>query len=212
MLFRSLESPAVRQGPHSGGGHGRPASPGDSGVGRGGQAPPTASRRSIVTVFEREADVIQATAAARKHGLEIADVFGPYASHGLDRALGLRPTRLPWVCFLLGLSGAVTMAAFQYWATAVSWPINVGGKPWNSLPAFVPVTFEIMVLCAGVGTVAAFFWSAGLKPGRRPTLSDLRVTDDRFALVLRATGAAADRAAVEGLLSPFHPVAIEERS
>ena len=81
----------------------------------------------IVSVFDREADVIQATAAARKHGLEIADVFGPYASHGLDRALGLRPTRLPWVCFLLGLSGAVTMAAFQYWATAVSWPINVGG-------------------------------------------------------------------------------------
>ncbi|MEO8255989.1 MAG: quinol:electron acceptor oxidoreductase subunit ActD [Acidobacteriota bacterium] len=165
----------------------------------------------LVTVFEREGDAIQATAAARQHGLEIADVFGPYASHGLDRALGLRPTRLPWVCFLLGLSGAVAMAAFQYWATAVSWPINVGGKPWNSLPAFVPVTFEIMVLCAGVGTVAAFLWSTGLRPGRPSTLSDLRLTDDRFALVLRATGAAADRAAVERLLTPFHPVAIEER-
>jgi hypothetical protein len=155
--------------------------------------------------------VVQAAAAARKHGLEIADVFGPYASHGVDRAMGLRPTRLPWVCFLLGLAGAVTMTVFQYWATAVSWPINVGGKPWNSLPAFVPVTFEIMVLCAGVGTVAAFFYSAGLKPGRRSTLSDLRVTDDRFALALTATGAAADRAAVERLLSPFHPVTIEER-
>jgi hypothetical protein len=75
------------------------------------------------------------------------------------------------VCFLLGLSGAGITAGFQYWATAVSWPINVGGKPWNSLPAFVPVTFEMMVLCAGVGTVAAFFWSTGLKPGRVSALS-----------------------------------------
>jgi molybdopterin-containing oxidoreductase family membrane subunit len=173
---------------------------------RGGPAP-----RFLISVFAREADVIQATAAARQHGLEIADVFGPYASHGVDRAMGLRPTRLPWVCFLLGLAGAVTTAAFQYWATAVSWPINVGGKPWNSLPAFVPVTFEIMVLCAGVGTVAAFFWSTGLSPGRRSTLSDLRVTDDRFALALSTTGASADRAAVERLLSPFDPVTIEER-
>ena len=211
----ALESPARHQScPFRRRNAGVPAPPGDSGAARGFPAPPTAERPLIVSVFEREADVIQATVAARKQGLEIADVFGPYASHGVDRALGLRPTRLPWVCFLLGLSGAVTMAAFQYWATAVSWPINVGGKPWNSLPAFVPVTFEIMVLCAGVGTVAAFFWSTGLKPGRRSTLSDLRLTDDRFALVLRTTGAAADRparAAVEDLLSPFHPVTIEER-
>jgi hypothetical protein len=109
------------------------------------------------------------------------------------------------------LAGAVTMMGFQYWTTAVSWPINVGGKPWNSWPAFVPVTFEMMVLCAGVGTVAAFFWSAGLRPGRRSPLADLRVTDDRFALVLGAGGASPDRAAVAQLLSPFHPVTVEER-
>ena len=159
---------------------GAPAAPGESGAGRSVPAPPVGRGRLIVSVFEREADVIQATAAARKQGLEIADVFGPYASHGLDRALGLRPTRLPWVCFLLGLSGAVTMAAFQYWATAVSWPINVGGKPWNSLPAFVPVTFEIMVLCAGVGTVAAFFWSTGLRPG--PPFDAVRPAHHRRSL------------------------------
>jgi hypothetical protein len=178
----------------------------NSDVARGFQA-----SRVVIAVFDREEHAIAAVAAAREHGLEIADVFGPYASHGLDRALGLRPTRLPWVCFLLGLSGAVTTLGFQHWATAVSWPINVGGKPWNSLPAFVPITFEMMVLCAGVGTVAAFFWSTGLKPGRPARLSDLRVTDDRFALMVNATGAPADRAAIEGLLSPFHPVAIEER-
>lgn len=167
--------------------------------------------RVLVGVFEREEDVLQATVAARREGLRIVDVFGPYASHGLDRALGLPPSRLTRVCLLLGLLGAGAMILFQYWATAVSWPINVGGKPWNSLPAFVPATFETMVLFAGVGTVAAFLWSAGLRPGRPSRLSDLGVTDDRFVLVIRET-ASFDRSAVEAMLSGCHAVAIQQRS
>ena len=82
------------------------------------------SGQLLVSVFEREDDVLQATIAARKEGLEIADVYAPYAVHGLDRAMGLPPSRLPWVCFLLGLFGAVTMTAFQFWASAVSWTIS----------------------------------------------------------------------------------------
>jgi hypothetical protein len=171
----------------------------------------TTGGRLLVSVFEREDDVVQATTAARKEGLEIVDVYTPYAIHGLDRAMGLPPSRLPWVCFLLGLLGAVTMTIFQFWASAVSWPINVGGKPWNSLPAFVPAIFEITVLCGGVGTVLFFFWWAGMRPGLQSAMSDTRVTDDRFALVLRQTGAAFNRSAVEALLKRFHAVRIEER-
>ena len=169
------------------------------------------SGRLLVSVFEREDDVVQATTAAREQGLEIVDVYTPYAIHGLDRAMGLPPSRLPWVCFLLGLLGAVTMTIFQFWASAVSWPINVGGKPWNSLPAFVPAIFEITVLCGGVGTVLFFFWWAGMRPGLQSAMSDTRVTDDRFALVLRQTGATFNRSAVETMLKRFHAVRIEER-
>ena len=115
------------------------------------------------------------------------------------------------MCFLLGLSGAVIAIVFQYWTSAVSWPINIGGKPWNSWPAFVPVAFEVMVLCAGMGTVAAFIWATGLRPGRRPLLFDPRITDDRFALALRATGAAFDRGAAVNLLERSHAVTVEER-
>jgi len=165
---------------------------------------------SLVAVFEREEDLLHATVAARKQGLRIMDAFTPHAVHGLDRAMGLRPSRLTWVCFVLGLVGAASMLFFQYWATAMSWPINVGGKPWNSLPAFIPVTFEVMVLCAGVGTVIAFVWSSGLRPGRQSRLSDLRVTDDRFALAIADTPTF-DRASVEKLLSGFHPVSIVAR-
>jgi len=166
---------------------------------------------TIVGVFEREEDLLEATAAARHDGLDIVDVFTPYAVHGLDHLMEARPTRLPLVCFILGLSGAVAALAFQWWSTAVSWPINIGGKPWNSLPAFVPVAFEVMVFGAGMGTVAAFIWTTGLRPGRRPVLFDVRVTDDRFALVVSASGPAFDRVAVEGLLARCHAASIEVR-
>jgi molybdopterin-containing oxidoreductase family membrane subunit len=165
----------------------------------------------LIAVFEREDDLLQATVAARKEGLHIVDAFAPHAVHGLDRAMGLRPSRLPWVCFVLGLLGAGSILLFQYWTTAISWPLNVGGKPWNSLPAFIPVTFEVMVLCAGVGTVVTFIWKSGLRPGRRSVLSDLRVTDDRFALAIGMT-AASNRASIEKLLAPFHTVTFEERA
>jgi hypothetical protein len=165
----------------------------------------------LVGVFEREPDLLDAAAAARRAGLEIVDVFTPYAVHGLDQIIDARPTRLPWVCFILGLAGAVAAILFQQWSTAMSWPINIGGKPWNSVPAFVPVAFEVMVFLAGMGTVAAFFWAARLLPGRRPVLPVPRVTDDRFALVVRATAATSDRAAVKDLFAACHAAGIEER-
>ena len=93
------------------------------------------SQKVLISVFRNEDDVLKATAAARKQGLDIVDVYTPYAVHGLDRAMGLPPSRLPWVTFILGLTGALTMTIFQYWASAVDWPINVGGKPWHSWPA-----------------------------------------------------------------------------
>jgi hypothetical protein len=169
------------------------------------------SRRLHVSVYAREEDIIGATNAAREKGLVIADVYTPYAVHGLDRAMGLRPSRLPWVCFVLGLLGAALILFFQVWASAIDWPINVGGKPWNSIPAFVPAAFEVTVLMGGLGTVIAFIVMAGLRPWRDASVVDPRVTDDHFALVLVGEGTPFDRAAVESMLSRFHPVKIEEK-
>ena len=169
------------------------------------------SQKVLISVFRNEDDILKATAAARKQGLDIVDVYTPYAVHGLDRAMGLPPSRLPWVTFILGLTGALTMTIFQYWASAVDWPINVGGKPWHSWPAFAPVIFEVTVLLGGVGTVLFFLFWSGLRPGNQSPVGDLRVTDDRFALVL-GQGAGSNRGAAETLLKTFHPIAIEERT
>ena len=169
------------------------------------------TRRLLVSLYAHEEDILAATIAARRSGLTIAGVYTPYPVHGMDRAMGLPPSRLPWICFLLALLGAGLKLWFEYWTSAVDWPINVGGKPWNSLPAFVPVTFEVMVLFAGVGTVIAFVFVGGLRPGRRASSYGPRVTDDQFALVLADSGGAFDRPAALALLARFHPVTIEER-
>jgi hypothetical protein len=169
------------------------------------------SRHILVGIFEREEDILEATRAVRERGLSIADVYAPYAVHGLDRAMGLEPSRLPWVCFALGLFGAAFKVWFEFWTTSVDWPINVGGKPWNSLPAFVPITFEVMVLFAALSTVFAFFLVSRLRPGRQARMVDPRVTNDRFALVLEQTDAGFDAEAVGRMLREYKAVRVEER-
>jgi len=169
------------------------------------------NRRVLIGIFDSEDAILQATDSARRRGWKIVDVFAPYAVHRLDKAMGLKRSRLPWVCFALGLFGASFKVWFEYWTTASDWPINVGGKPWNSLPAFVPITFEVMVLCAGISTVLAFFGMSRLWPGRRAALLDPRVTNDRFALVLEEDNAAFDVEEVERFLMEHHAVRVEER-
>ncbi len=169
------------------------------------------SHRLLIGVFENEEDILGVTRAVREHGFQIRDVYAPYAVHGLDRAMGLHPSRLPVVCLLLGLFGAAAKIWFEYWTTASDWPLNVGGKPWDSLPAFVPITFEVMVLFAGLSTVAAFFMVSRMYPGRKAETFFPGTTDDRFALVLEETDASFDPGKVQELLEQYNAVHVEER-
>ncbi len=169
------------------------------------------SRRLFCATFEHEEDVLGATRASRENGFKIVDVYSPYAVHGMEEAMALPPSKLPWVCFALGLTGALLKVWFEYWTTWIAWPLNVGGKPWDSLPAFVPVTFEVMVFLAGVSTVIAFFIVTRLLPGRKPRLPAPGVTDDRFLLVLEETDAAFDATKVARLFRDYNAVQVDER-
>jgi hypothetical protein len=169
------------------------------------------TKRVFVGDFANEEDLLGAARAARGHGLRIADAFAPHPVHGLDQIMGLRPSRLPWLCFLYGLIGAVFAFTTQPWAMARSWPINVGGKPWSSLPAYVPVTFEVMVLLAGLGLVATFLLRSKLLPGRqaRPLYSG--VTDATFVLVLEHPVSRDDEQTARQVFLDFHAVRVAEQ-
>ena len=169
-------------------------------------ATPQNHKKLLVGFFEGEGEILSATRAARKAGYQIDDVYTPYAVHGMDEAMGLPQSRLSWVTFLAGLTGLVLMLTFEWWMTAVAWPLNVGGKPFFSLPAYIPVAFEFTVLCAGLASVAALFLAAKLYPGKQ-RVQLARVTNDRFALAV-SLGGAADEGAVRKLFDAQHAVEV----
>lgn len=163
------------------------------------------SQSVLIGYFDSEEKILAATRAAREAGFPIHDVYTPYAVHGMDDAMGLRPSRLTWVTFLAGLTGGTAAMALQLYTSVVSWPINVGGKPFNSFPAFIPVTFELTILFAGLATVAAFLARCTLFPGQKRAALP-RVTDDRFALALNAEGLPAELAEAEQTLKQLGAV------
>jgi hypothetical protein len=165
----------------------------------------------ILAGFAQEEDLLAAVRASRERGWRIVNLYTPYAVHGLDEVLDWPRSRLPLACFLFGAAGVFLALWFQFWATASDWPLNVGGRPWNSLPAFVPVTFETMVLLAGLGLVFAWLLRCRLYPGKAAVLPLVGLTDDRFAMMLNVPQSAADAEAMRQLLHDCHAVTLEER-
>lgn len=169
------------------------------------------NRRMIVASFASEEDILGVTREAHADGLKIVDVYTPYAVHGLDSAMGMKRSRLAWVCFAAGMIGAILKLWFEFWTAGVDWPVNVGGKPWNSLPAFVPVTFEVMVLSAGLATVFVFLVISKLRPGKSPLLLAGGITNDAFVLAIEAVDATYDSARVRRLLERHNVRSVSER-
>jgi hypothetical protein len=169
------------------------------------------NQRILIAGFADETDLFEAVAAVRQRGWPIVEAYTPYPVHGLDRALGWPRSRLAVACFFCGLFGLALALAFQFWATAWDWPLNVGGQPWNSLPAFVPVTFEAMVLFAGLGLVCAWLVVSRLYPGKKAPVALPGQTDNRFVLVLGEASLGAGTDEVRDLLQRHRAVCLEER-
>ena len=169
------------------------------------------SRTLLLGTFANEHDLVAATMAARERAYPIVDAYTPYPVHGLDKAMGLKPSRRSVFCFVMGVAGVGLAMLLQHWTMAIDWPINVGGRPFNSWPAYVPVAFEVLVLLAGFGVVFAFFGVCRLFPGKAANLAGASVTNDRFVLVIEAIGAAADSDAVLLLYREHNAVEALER-
>src|ERR1041385_300522 len=112
-------------------------------------------RQFLVATFHDPEAVLNAVRTVRREDFRIYDVYSPYPIHGLDGAMGIRKTRLPWIAFAGALSGLALGIALQFYTTVLDWPMNVGGKPDNSTLAFIPISFELTVLFSGLAAVAA---------------------------------------------------------
>ena len=165
--------------------------------------------RFTAAFFEREDDLIAGAADARLAGFEVYDVYTPYPIHGMDRAVALPPSRLTWIAFLAGALGLVFGLTLQVWTSAYDWPLNVGGKPFNSFPLFIPVTFELTVLFSGLIAIGVLFARNRMWLFSKRRVFG-RVTDDRFVLVLKQSDASFDMEKATALLARHNAINVVE--
>ncbi len=170
--------------------------------------------RTHALMFDDPHTTLCAVRTLRERGFTVEDVYSPFPVHGLDEALGMPDTRLPWATFVGGVSGLSLAVLLQSYTHAVSWPLNIGGKSNLAGLAQGPVTFELMVLLAAFCTVGALFILAGLFPlGRKvrsPQLPDPRVSNDLFAVLVAEKSGAFDPKQFARVCDEIAPVSLVE--
>lgn len=167
----------------------------------------------LLVEFESVDTLLRGAERVRDAGYTKWDAYTPFPVHGLDDAMGVRYTKLPLFILACGVTGLVTGVVMQWWMNAVAYPYLISGKPTWSLPANVPVIFELTVLFTAIGTLVGL-----LAFNRMPTLNQpifnserfRRVTRDRFFIGIEAGDPKFDRQRTGALLQSLGGTAVEE--
>jgi mono/diheme cytochrome c family protein len=166
----------------------------------------------ILAEYDTPDQLVAASKKVRDAGFEKWDTYSPFPVHGIDAAMGIKMTVLPWITLCAGLTGLATAILMQWWMNAYDYPWLVSGKPTWSIPANVPIMFELTVLFSAITTLVGMLMLNGLPHPSHPL--DLvkrfaRVTDDKFFLMVQASDAKFDEQDTRALIDATHPVAVE---
>ena len=164
----------------------------------------------ILGVYDDEEVLLHAIPKIRATGTKIFEVFTPFPVHGIDDVLGIQRSRLPIVAFFFGCCGCAFALWMQIWMLGFDWPMIIGGKPHIAIPSFIPVTFELTVLCTAFGMVGTFLVISGLRPRRNTPVFDVRSTDDKFVMAIQVKPDM-DVAKVHSLLRDNGAVEVNEK-
>ncbi len=150
------------------------------------------SHKIIQALFDDDDVLLKAVKKVRENGHEIEEVFTPFPVHGLEKAMGLKDTRLAITAFIYGITGLAFSVWMMNYMMISDWPQNIGGKPSFSyienMPAFVPVMFEMTVFFAAHLMVITFYMRSKLWPFQKASNPDPRTTDDKFLMEVTVTG------------------------
>jgi len=167
----------------------------------------------LMAEFDTPTGLVEAATKARLAGYRKMDAYSPIPIDELNEALDLKRTRLPLLVLIGGILGGTAGFSLEAWASAIAYPMNVGGRPLISWPQFIPVTFETTVLGAAL---TAFFgmWALNKLPQPYHPVFNVdafaRASADRFFLVIEASDPRFDRTATWQFLETLHPVGVSE--
>ena len=163
--------------------------------------------------YEDEIKLLDAARKVKDSGYTRTDAFTPFPVHGMDEALGIKATVLPWITFFAGATGTMTALLLQWWTNAYDYPYLISGKPFASWPAFIPVTFELTVLFAAFATFLGMCALNGLPKFSNPVFTNPkfdRASDDRFFLWIDARDKYFNSDKVRNLLGETDALEVEE--
>ena len=144
----------------------------------------------LLAEFEQASDLMTATRRAYSVGYRDLEAYSPFPIEGLAEAMEFRRTKIPLIMLIGGIVGCVSGYALAYYCSAIAYPVNVGGRPLNSWPAFIPVMFELTILISALSGVFGMLALNGLPRPHHPLFAVPqfdRATRDRFFLCIRAS-------------------------
>jgi hypothetical protein len=143
----------------------------------------------VLAEFATPSELYHACERVRDAGFTRWDAHTPFPVHGLDRAMGLRRSPLPWIVLAMGLLGAGLGFVLQWWVHASAYPLVISGKPFFAWPAFIPITFELGILFAALGAVFGMFGLNRLPMHHHPLFTSKafeRAADDAFFISIES--------------------------
>lgn len=152
----------------------------------------------VAGIWLDEYSLVEAAGKTRAAGFSKIEALSPYPLHGIDEALGIPRSFIPWITFICGLAGGIFGVWLTWWTHSVNWPIIIGGKPMFSFAAYIPVIFECTILLAALSSVGAMIILNGL-PKIDPPIIDLDLTSHKFALFISKDDPKYDARKVEEL-------------
>lgn len=168
-------------------------------------------KNMMLGVYNDPDVIYNATKKLIKSGYQVRDVYSPFAIHGIDRVMGIKRSRLSIVAFCFALFGITSAITLMSYTGYFDWQVNVGGKPALHLPTFIPITFELGVLCTAFGLVGCFFIVNKLAWGKNADIIDIKVTDDLFVVAIDLIDHKTDEEELSSLLKNTGAIEIRKR-
>lgn len=167
----------------------------------------------VIAEFRNAPEVLDAAEKSYAAGYRSMDAYTPMPVHGLAEAMGHHNNMLPKIIFCGGLMGLIGGFSLCYWVAAMELPYNIGGRPLNSWPSFIPVTFETTILLSAFSAVFGMLGLNGLPRPHHPVFGVEgfeRASEDRFYLCIESDDAKFDPADTRTFLEKFDPVSVQE--